>query len=1326
MAYLDQSTIVISALIALAIAIWCHPLSSRSSGKLPPKPKRALTLRVDEVPIDKAHAAFKSDLETIIGRDQALENDTISILQHLLVRRDRKVACGTATFYTSIPASELLTRLHRASFGFQYRFDIKFYGITPLYETGGAADVDVIAVPGLGSHAIGSWKSSSNNDLWLRDYLPDHIPDIRVLLYGYDSTLQGSDSKDSIEDLGTRFLETVKAFRADMTDRRPIIFIGHSLGGLLIKEALVRASRKFDDPQNHRLCTACYGLLLFGVPNLGLRNEQLSSIVKGQPNEGLIRDLVVDRDSEPSPFLKRISGQFSESCKGRYRIQPDGTLAKTGQKMFMVTEKSATSTGLTAVADENNIPLNTDHSGLVKYESKSQEEYLIVKEKLKLLVTEASQEVPKRFSQDSLTPKQQHLWNDLNQPPYTSFRNSSKLAKPEKGTLEWLNQTEDTDHNVIVQRHLSSASLHMEDFKSWRDSNKSESLLVTAPPGRGKSVLSNFVLGHLESRIPQTTLLPTKIIYYFCNIKNEEVSRNARSVLRALIIQLCEHQRHLFQLLPSEYQRTSERFFSAPFETLLHIFRKLLRENAYASVYCVIDGLDVYKDEMDELITKLIEDFNPESTAETSVVLKLFCTSRPERHILDLWKRATHRILRCHPHDLNLFINSRLEGLEEKFNDDMKQTIKTQLSQGANDTFLWLEVVLRRIRAIKLPSLKRITETIKNSPQDLDELYQVIIGRLLEEDIDSARFLAWVVYAKYPLDLETLADAVAIDPRKKYKTYTDCLQDRPHLTPDEVHKDFGMLVDVIGGKIFLIHQSVKDYFESHNPLQPLIGIHPRLALTHITMAYLSLDEFRLAKKNIMEQKYPLLEYAATNWYSHIEAAAEINCHHSIKDFLKTILPPSPNAQVWLSVDQYIRLFPNYLPTSRASEISIRFDIKWLAELLLNEELPEVKDDFDRDCLSAAAAVYGGRVLKALLEHEKGIQFKISGDIVEKIAGMHHYSMMNLLLDRRGADIKITENVLKAAAGNEYSGKEVMALLLNQQDADIKITEMVLKAAAENQKSGKEVMALLLNQQDTDIKITEEVLKAAAGNEKSGKEVMALLLNQQDADIKITEEVLKAAARNWYSGKEVMALLLNQQDADIKITEEVLKAAAENQKSGKEVMALLLNQQDTDIKITEEVLKAAAENQKSGKEVMALLLNQQDTDIKITEEVLKAAAGNERSGKEVMALLLNQQDADIKITEKVLKAAAGNKYSGKKVMALLLNQQDTDIKITEDVLKAAAGNKYSGKKVMTLLLNQQDADIKITENVLKAAAGNKYSGKQVMALLLKYQSTRSRH
>jgi hypothetical protein len=56
------------------------------------------------------------------------------------------------------------------------------------------------------------------------------------------------------------------------------------------------------------------------VPNLGLRNEQLRTLVQGQPNKTLINDLLVDDDSEPSTFLKRLAEQFSESCKGYYRV----------------------------------------------------------------------------------------------------------------------------------------------------------------------------------------------------------------------------------------------------------------------------------------------------------------------------------------------------------------------------------------------------------------------------------------------------------------------------------------------------------------------------------------------------------------------------------------------------------------------------------------------------------------------------------------------------------------------------------------------------------------------------------------------------------------------------------------------------------------------------------------------------------------------------------------------------------------------------------------------------------------------------------------------
>lgn len=91
----------------------------------------------------------------------------------------------------------------------------------------------VIAVPGLGGHAIGSWKSPSDNDVWLRDYLPNDVPNIRVLLYGYDAPLLRNDSKDSIEDLGKRFLESIKAFRTDNVCgiQDSADYIAHSVAG---------------------------------------------------------------------------------------------------------------------------------------------------------------------------------------------------------------------------------------------------------------------------------------------------------------------------------------------------------------------------------------------------------------------------------------------------------------------------------------------------------------------------------------------------------------------------------------------------------------------------------------------------------------------------------------------------------------------------------------------------------------------------------------------------------------------------------------------------------------------------------------------------------------------------------------------------------------------------------------------------------------------------------------------------------------------------------------------------------------------------------------
>lgn len=67
---------------------------------------------------------------------------------------------------------------------------------------------------GLAGHAFGSWKSRNGATMWLRDFLPEHLPTARILTYGYDSKLHKSDSNASIRDFAGRFLETMKTARA--------------------------------------------------------------------------------------------------------------------------------------------------------------------------------------------------------------------------------------------------------------------------------------------------------------------------------------------------------------------------------------------------------------------------------------------------------------------------------------------------------------------------------------------------------------------------------------------------------------------------------------------------------------------------------------------------------------------------------------------------------------------------------------------------------------------------------------------------------------------------------------------------------------------------------------------------------------------------------------------------------------------------------------------------------------------------------------------------------------------------------------------------------
>ena len=74
--------------------------------------------------------------------------------------------------------------------------------------------VDCVAVCGLGGHAFGSFKEKGTSYMWLRDSVPKHLPNLRIILYGYESGLEGSQSTLNISGIAETFIGHLRGLRS--------------------------------------------------------------------------------------------------------------------------------------------------------------------------------------------------------------------------------------------------------------------------------------------------------------------------------------------------------------------------------------------------------------------------------------------------------------------------------------------------------------------------------------------------------------------------------------------------------------------------------------------------------------------------------------------------------------------------------------------------------------------------------------------------------------------------------------------------------------------------------------------------------------------------------------------------------------------------------------------------------------------------------------------------------------------------------------------------------------------------------------------------------
>ena len=134
--------------------------------------------------------------------------------------------------------------------------------VTILYEPSGEPAADVVFVHGLNGDPIKSWRFDKP-DSW-HTWLPESLPEVRLLTVGYPARLQPVGSLMPIDERANNVLAHLTH---ENVGTRPVCFVAHGSGGLVVTELLRQsASCGVDYPQ---VALATGGVVFLPTPLKG-------------------------------------------------------------------------------------------------------------------------------------------------------------------------------------------------------------------------------------------------------------------------------------------------------------------------------------------------------------------------------------------------------------------------------------------------------------------------------------------------------------------------------------------------------------------------------------------------------------------------------------------------------------------------------------------------------------------------------------------------------------------------------------------------------------------------------------------------------------------------------------------------------------------------------------------------------------------------------------------------------------------------------------------------------------------------------------------------
>lgn len=618
---------------------------------------------------------------------------------------------------------------------------------------------------------------------------------------------------------------------------RPIIFVVHSMGGLVVKKAYLLG---LHDETYSNMVNSISAIIFLSTPHRGSNlAETLNRVLSAsfQSPKSFISDL-----NKSSAVIEDLSEQFRHHAPKLSIWSFYETLATSiGPKKLMVLDKDSSILGYPGEISRS---LQADHHDVCKYSSPVDSNYVSVRNAIKSLVS-------------MFCPRASRQVDDVDD------------TDSDKAILRMLSKVcpaSDGDYNSIRKNwvpHTCMWTLREPHVVSWMESSSKAGhepkvLWYNAPPGNGKSTIAAFMIDHLKKGGHCCQ-------YYFFK-HSDYAKRSVANSLRAMTLQLAKEVPDFRRQLAIS---SSESWGLDSTDSSLiwrNMFEKCLSNAAITHpIYWVIDALDECDSPRSFLdCFRSLEDMNSN--------LRILILSRNIETISIDIDRISRTVQvdrlemtgrRHNQEDLRLFIEHELHHM--KGSPIFKAQLMNKVLARSESNFLWTKLVLDEIS--RCHTEEDIEEALEDIPDNMTELYQ----RMEKSLISSARksnkpliheLFQWAICAQRSLNLVEMSQAL----RPRFSHFVDL-----RWTIKDTCGQFLQVDD--DGKIEVLHHTAREYLTRSVSSQ--FHVEPKKThgkLFRRTLEVLQDPELRwrlIQGQHALRSTEPFVFYAAVNWSYHL-------------------------------------------------------------------------------------------------------------------------------------------------------------------------------------------------------------------------------------------------------------------------------------------------------------------------------------------------------------------------------------------------------------------------------------------------------------------------